>query len=188
MTNQNGGGGGDDLFRSLYKRHYGRMLRFFRVVFHVSEEDAEELTQDAFTRCFRAMNDYRGDAAWAFLEAIARNVGYNHIRSLTTLRRGVRPVSLDDPAVAVHAPRATEADPIEQMIDAQLRDRLRKAILELPKGQRESLRWRLKGLTYEEISRLLQISVDAVKSRIRDAKKTLREKLGVAEALPEDES
>ncbi|HEX7828270.1 MAG TPA: RNA polymerase sigma factor [Thermoanaerobaculia bacterium] len=187
MTNQNGGGGGDDLFRSLYKRYYQRMRRFFRSVFKVSEEDAEELTQDAFVRFFKAIREYRGDAEWAFLEAIARNVGYNHIRSLSTQRRGsVRPVSLDDPAAGFQAPRALVTDPIDSMIEGERRQRLREAITKLPKGQREALQWWLDGLSYEEIARLLRSSVDAVKSRIRDGKRLLRERLGVAD--PEDES
>jgi DNA-directed RNA polymerase specialized sigma24 family protein len=46
----------------------------------------------------------------------------------------------------------------------------------------------LEDFSTEEISRALQISIVAVKSRIRDAKRTLRERLGDKGALPEDES
>ena len=42
--------------------------------------------------------------------------------------------------------------------------------------------------TNQEIADELHLSVDAVKSRLRDAKKTLRDRLGDGTALPEDES
>jgi DNA-directed RNA polymerase specialized sigma24 family protein len=45
----------------------------------------------------------------------------------------------------------------------------------------------LNEFTYDEIAKFLRISVDAVKSRLRDAKKFLRARLGDGNALPEDE-
>lgn len=188
MTMQNGGGSDDDLFRSMYNRYYARMLRFFRKVFRVSDEDARDLAQDSFVRFYKAMDEYRGEAEWALLETIARNVGYNRVRSLNTIKRGaVKPESLDGWDHS-RDPEAQQTHPVDRMIDAERRKRLRAAILELPKGQRRCLQLRLEDLNYEEISSLLRISVDAVKSRLRDAKRLLRERLGDEGVLPEDES
>lgn len=182
-------GAGDDLFRSLYHRYYARMLRFFRVVFHVSDEDAEELTQDSFLRFYRAMDEYRGEAEWALLETIARNVGYNRVRSLATIKRGaVKPASLDDPEAFRNDPGVAPEHPVDRMIDAERRTRLRQAIAALPKGQRQCLQLWLDGFTYDEISRAFRISLDAVRSRIRDAKRLLRDRLGDEGAIAEDES
>lgn len=182
-----GGGGGDDLFRSLYKRYYARMLRYFRRVFHVSEADAQELTQDSFLRFYRAMDEYRGEAEWALLETIARNVGYNRVRSLTTIKRGaVRPESLDGGDSPHNDPAAAQRHPVDALIDAERLTRLREGIAALPKGQRQCLRLWLDDFSYEEIARALRISLDAVRSRIRDAKRLLRERLGDEGALPED--
>jgi RNA polymerase sigma-70 factor (ECF subfamily) len=182
------GGGHDDLFRSMYNRYYSRMLRFFRRVFRVSEDDARELTQDSFVRFYRTMDEYRGEAEWALLETIARNVGYNKVRSLNTIKRGaVRPESLDEWDHS-HDPEAEQPTPLDQMIEAERRTRLRTALAELPKGQRQCLQLRLDDMSYEEISRVLRISLDAVRSRIRDAKRSLRDRLGDEGVLPEDES
>jgi RNA polymerase sigma factor (sigma-70 family) len=160
MTTPHDGDDRNDLFRFLYKRYYARMLRYFRQVFRLSEADAQELSQDSFLRFYRAMDEYRGEAEWALLETIARNVGYNRVRSVTTAKRGrIRPES-----------------------------RMRQAIAELPAGQRQCLQLYLEDFSQEEISRTLQISIVAVKSRIRDAKRALRERLGDEDALPEDES
>jgi RNA polymerase sigma factor (sigma-70 family) len=186
-TRLDGRGGDDELFRSLYKRYYARMLRYFRQVFRVSEADAQELTQDSFLRFYRAMEEYRGEAEWALLETIARNVGFNRVRSLTTLKRGsVRTESLDDAAESRREPVNVQRHPVDTLIDAERVSRLRQAIAELPTGQRQCLQLWLDDFSYDEISRALRISLDAVRSRIRDAKRQLREKLGGEGTLPEE--
>jgi len=165
------------------------MLRFFRQVFRVSEADAQELTQDSFVRFYKAMDEYRGQAEWALLETIARNVGYNKVRAVNTIKRGsVRPESLDDGESFHDAIDKTQKHPIDTMIETESLQRLREAMTELPSGQRQCLELWLEDLSSEEISRALRISIVAVKSRIRDAKRTLREQLGDEGALPEDES
>lgn len=187
MTTRDPGEDRDDLFRALYSRYYRRMLRYFRQVFRLSEADAQELTQDSFLRFYRAMDDYRGEAEWALLETIARNVGYNRVRSVTTVKRGsIRPESLDGPEER-HDPADTGGrHPIDTMIETERLRRMREAIAELPRGQRQCLQLWLEDFSQEEISRALRISIMAVKSRIRDAKRALRERLGDEGALPEE--
>jgi RNA polymerase sigma-70 factor, ECF subfamily len=189
MTMQHeGGDGGNELFLSLYKRHYARMLRYFRQVFRLSEADAQELTQDSFLRFYRAMHEYRGEAEWALLETIARNVGFNRVRSLATIKRGaVRPESLDDPQSSRGEPAsAGQTHPLDRLIEGERVSRLRQAIAGLPEGQRRCLQLWLEDFRYEEIARVLRISLDAVKSRIRDAKRLLRERVGDEGGLPEE--
>ncbi|HEX6099185.1 MAG TPA: RNA polymerase sigma factor [Thermoanaerobaculia bacterium] len=181
------GGGSDDLFRSLYDRYSARMLRFFRTVFRVSDAEAQELTHDSFLRFYRTMHEYRGEAEWALLETIARNVGYNRVRSLTTIKRGaVRPESLDDTESSRKDPVAVQQHPLDRMIDAERRTRLRREMAALPKGQRQCLQLWLDDWSYEDIATTLRISVDAVKSRLRDARRLLRERLGDEGVLPEE--
>ena len=183
---QNGGSGDDELFRSLYTRHYARTLRFFRKVFRVSTADAQELAQDVFVRLYKAIGEYRGDSEWALVETIARNVGYNYIRARTTIKRGaVRAESLDS-RESEKEPAAVQIDPVDRLIEAERVTRLRHAVAELPKGQRHCLRLWLHDFSYEEIARALDISIEAVRSRVRDAKRSLRTRLGDEGVLPED--
>jgi RNA polymerase sigma-70 factor, ECF subfamily len=189
MTTRDDSGKDAARFESLYRRYYARMLRYFRRVFRVSEADAQELTQDSFVRFYRSLDEYRGEAEWALLETIARNVGYNRVRSLTTIKRGnVRLESLDDGDSVIDPIDPNQKHPIETMIETERQARLRQAISELPKGQRQCLQLWLEDLSSDEISRALRISVVAAKSRIRDAKRALRERLGDESTLPEDES
>jgi RNA polymerase sigma-70 factor (ECF subfamily) len=188
MTSPNGGGSRDERFRPLYQRYYWRIVRFYVRAFRFSQEDAEELTQEAFLRFYEAMDEYRGDAEWAFFETIARNVAFNRIRAGKTQKRNAKTVDIDDPDTPMHEPRVAEPDYAERQETAQRRRRLYDAIAALPKGQRECLHLWLDDFKYDEIAAALHISMDAVKSRIRDAKRVLRAKLGDDGMLPEDES
>ena len=143
----------------------------------------------SIVRYYKAMDEYDQDAEWALLETIARNVGYNRVRSLNTRKRGsVRPESLDDGEPGKDAVDTNQRHPIDKMIDNERLQRMEEALKELPPGQRQCLQLWLEDFSSEEIARALQISIVAVKSRIRDAKRALRERLGDEDALPEDES
>ncbi len=177
----------DERFKSLYQKYYRRVVRFYVRSFHLSEQDSEELAQESFLRFLEAMDEYRGEAEWAFFETIARNVAYNRIRSLKSGKRSARMVDIDDPDFA-HEPAApAEPDYADRQEDALLKKRLREAIAELPDGQRQCIQLWLEERRYDEIATVLRISMDAVKSRLRDAKKTLRARLGDDDTLPEDE-
>lgn len=178
----------EERFKSLYQKYYWRVVRFYVRAFRFSEDDAQELAQDAFVRIYEALDEYRGDAEWAFLETTARNVGYNKIRAAGTAKRSAMLVNLD----AVEFRRDPVAPPQPDLADVEQaaiqRRQLRDAIRELTSGQREALQLRLAGFKYEEVATALRVSVDAVKSRLRDAKRILRERLGPNAVPPEEES
>jgi len=173
----------DAAFRQIYTRYYLRVVRFFVAAFRLPHDEAEELAQETFVRFFTHMKDYRGDAEWAFLETVARNVWFNRIRANNTKKRQGVVVELDDPDAAdVRDTIASDHDPHHELAADQVA-RLRKqeltaAINALPTGTREVLQLYLEDFSYTEIAEALRISVDAVKSRIRDAKKLLRSRLG----------
>ena len=174
----------DEQFRELYGRYYVRLIRFFRRVFRVSEADASDLAQETFLRFYRSIDEYRGEAEWALLETIARNVGYNRNRSLLTVKRSVvREESLESSLEVAAIPGDPSAgdefkSPEIRIVEREDELRFRKAIASLPEGQRACLVLWLDDLSYEEIASALRISLNAVKSRIRDARKELKRRLG----------
>ena len=105
------------------------------------------------------------------------------------MKRGaVRPIDLDDPVVKRNEPAApAEADYAERQHQEMRLKRMRDAIAQLPPGQRQCIQLQLEDRKYDEIAAILRITVDAVKARLRDARRTLRERLGAEGALPEDE-
>lgn len=172
MTIRNGDSDREERFKSMYQKYYRRIIRFYVRSFHLSEEDAEELAQDAFVRFYEALAKYRGDAEWGYLKTIAHHIAYNRIRNSLTKKRQAPTVEIDDPNF-----RDGPATPATQET-LLLRKQLREHIAALPAGQRQCIYLRLDGFEYKEIADALRITMDAVKSRIRDAKRLLGVRLG----------
>jgi len=184
MAIRRGDGAKNDLFTAMYDKYYRRIVAFYVRAFHLSYEDAKELAQDAFVRFYEALDEYRGDAEWAFLEETARNVAYNRIRSGKTRKRSVDLVDLDDPKFG-SGPAGEEPNYAAQQEEALQKKALYEAIDGLPPGQRQAMNLRMQGFSYEEIAVALRTTVDGVRTRIRDAKKLLMRRLGGT--FPEDE-
>ena len=176
--------GGDERFEKIFRRYYARVWRYYRAC-RVTDDEAHDLAQDAFKRLFERMTSIRGEDEWPFLQSIARTVFLNWLRGRKTQKRdGGKLVELDDPEF-VEEPTAPSEPAYEEREQAAIRQKaLSDAIAELPDGQRQCVQLWLKELTLEEIAKTLRVSVDAVKSRVRDAKKTLSSRLGAT--LPED--
>jgi RNA polymerase sigma factor (sigma-70 family) len=185
MTFRGGGDGREERFEAIYRKYYGRVFRFYRAQ-RVADEDAHDLSQEAFKRLYENFAQYRGEGDWSYVEVIARNVLYNWVRARSTAKRSAELVEIDDPEFANEPPAPEEPDYAERQEDEIRRRRLRQAIDGLPSGQRESILLWIDDYQYDEIARMLAVSMDAVKSRLRDAKRLLRAQLGAAE-LPENE-
>jgi RNA polymerase sigma factor (sigma-70 family) len=176
--------GADDGFERIYRKYYARIWRYFRAC-RVSDDEAHDLAQDTFKRFYERMNQLRGEEPWPFLQAIARSVLLNKLRDQKAAKRSGKTVEIDDPDVGeLSAPEGPDYAEREQQ--EMRRNGLYAAIAELPEGQRQCLGLWLAGFKYDEIAGILKISADAVKSRVRDAKRQLRARLG-ADTLPEDD-
>jgi RNA polymerase sigma factor (sigma-70 family) len=170
--------------RELFVQHYKRIVLYLIRRFRFSEEEARDIAQDTFASVFEYMKRHRIDAPWAFLKMSAHNIAVNVIRK-RVLRRLIEPKSIDElPHLSEtflrdffsgEPPATPQDDAVVNEQSARLRDEIEK----LHDTFRECLLLRLNGMHYEEIAAALHISVDAVKSRLRDAKKVLRERLGV---------
>jgi RNA polymerase sigma-70 factor (ECF subfamily) len=172
------GGPNDERFEAIYRKHYGRVWRYFRSN-RIADDEAHDLSQDAFKRLLERMNQIRNDDAWPFLATIARTVLLNRVRARQTQKRSAPMVEMDDPELLFAEPAApAEPDYADRQAEEKLRGRVRTAVALLPAGQRECLRLWIQGFQYDEIEKILGISMDAVKSRLRDAKRTLRRQLG----------
>jgi RNA polymerase sigma factor (sigma-70 family) len=177
-------GTGDERFESLYRRYYARVYKFFRN-WRVSDDEAQDLAQETFKRIYETFDQYRGEAEWAFIETTARNVLFNWIRAGKTAKRSAPTVDIDGPDFG-NDPAAPPVQDLAERQEAEMRKAsLWAAIAELPEGQKQCMELWLGDTKYEAIAKTLGISVDAVKSRLRDARKALRTRLG--ESLPEDE-
>ena len=177
MTIRKGGGPrDDDWFESIYRQYYARVWRNYRRN-GVADDEAHDLAQDSFQRLYERMGDIRNAEPWPFLKKIAHSVLLNRVRSRKTLKRNAKMVEIDDPDVHDELPRTPEPDHAEQEQTARRRASLHREIDALSEGQKQVLLLQLEGKSYEEIAAELRISMDAVKSRRRDALRQLKARM-----------
>jgi RNA polymerase sigma factor (sigma-70 family) len=142
--------------------------------------DAEDVVQDASLRAFRAIREYAGGNARAWLLSIVRNTAYSWLRK----NRPTAVVTVDD-LVAVELAQANRGEPDmdtpETALLAQIdAEQLRSAIAALPAPFRETLVLRdIEGLDYREIAQTTEVPIGTVMSRLARARRRLTETLGV---------
>lgn len=170
-------------FEALYRNYFPKVFRFFRNRFRLQDSDAQDLAQETFLKIYESFLQYRGEAKWSYIEIVARRTLLNWVRAADAAKRKMELVALDDPAVLQPSVPAEAADLGERQQHEQRLAATLAAIAELPTGQRACMELSLKDLDHKAIASVLGTTVDAVKSRLRDARRALRERLG--EDLPE---
>lgn len=141
--------------------------KLFRFAFHFLNDiqEAEDAVQESLAK-FWQKREHSHEIAKpeAFMMTIVRNESLDRIKS----RKKESRVSLEQDHAEI-----LEDDSIEERVLA-----LRKAIRELPDGYRSVIHLRdVEGLRYEEIQRVLDLSLSDVKIRIHRGRKLLKEKL-----------
>jgi len=151
-----------------------------------SEQDAEEVVQDAFWTVVRKIDMFRGESAFgSWLYRIVANAAYQKLRTRQSRRRDV---SWDD-VMPVFDERGCHAVPMadwsprvdDPSIQTELRLALTSAIEELPAAYRSVLVLRdVRGLSNPEIAEVMGLSIPVVKTRVHRARLFLRKQLGDA--------
>jgi RNA polymerase sigma-70 factor (ECF subfamily) len=130
---------------------------------------AEDLAQDVFLRIHRGLPYFRGEArlsTWI----------YRIVANVCVQERGQQAnagatLSLDDTRAAVRTPAAAD----RQFSDLELKDRLEKAIAQLPAQQRFLVAAHyLQGVRYEDLAEALRMPLGTVKTHLFRAKQQLR--------------
>jgi RNA polymerase sigma-70 factor, ECF subfamily len=152
----------------LYLR-YRRPIQHYVYQLCGSAEQAEELTQETFIRAHTGLLTFRGDcsvATWLF--RIARNL---YLKSL----RHPSPPRIDTEELLEIPDRTMEGDPVRRYAASEQRDLITQALAQLPERQRSILLLRdAEGLAYDEIARVLDISLAAVKVNLFRARAAFR--------------
>jgi RNA polymerase sigma-70 factor, ECF subfamily len=172
-------------FDEMVSRHWDRIYAMVHQLLR-NQQDAEEVTQDAFIRAHRGLANFRGDSSFStWLYQIATNLARNRYWYWWRRKRD-RTISFDQPVggedndTPLSEIFASEAEtPGDLTVTQELVDRIAVGMEKLGAKHREVLILRnVKNLSYEEISVILGISVGTVKSRIARARDSLREIIG----------
>jgi RNA polymerase sigma-70 factor, ECF subfamily len=158
-----------------------RVLRVVRRLLR-NEQDAQDVTQDAFLSAFRHLASFDGSARLStWLHRIAVNAALMRLRSMRRHPEesiDERLPRFDAEGEHEHAPWAWAARGDAALGSAQLRKAVRAAIDELPDLYRDVLLLRdIEELTTEEAATALGITIPALKTRLHRARLALREGL-----------
>jgi RNA polymerase sigma factor (sigma-70 family) len=165
--------GDDDAFGALVQRHQRLVLSLVRR-YARTPEDARDLAQRTFLRAFEAARralgrEVRGGIPFRrWLVRIAVNLGKNHLRDETRFTRTSLEVLApgDEPAVPPAAADLEQAERAAQV---------RRAVLRLPRRQREVLTLRVDAeLPFAEVAASLGITENAARVSFHHATRRLR--------------
>jgi RNA polymerase sigma-70 factor (ECF subfamily) len=143
-------------------------------------ELAQDITQEAFIKAYRALPRFRGDSAfYTWMYRIAVNTAKNH---LAAQRRRPMDVELDlqDPEqYDLHAKLKETDTPEGVTLSNELKKSVELAIAALPEDLRTAIILReLEGMSYEEIAQTMECPVGTVRSRIFRARDAISKKVG----------
>jgi RNA polymerase sigma-70 factor, ECF subfamily len=166
--------GNKHAFDLLVLRYQHRILalvsRFIR-----DQSEVEDVCQEAFIKAYRALPKFRGDSAfYTWLYRIAINTAKNHM-----VTKGRRPpgtdVDLGDADLAeLPSELVDNGSPEEKLSSNELHLLINNAIEELPEDLRTAFTLReFGGLSYEEITQIMDCPVGTVRSRIFRAREAL---------------
>jgi len=170
----------DDMVSRYWDRIFARVHHLLK-----NQQDAEEVTQDAFIRAHRGLENFRGDASFStWLYQIATNLAHNRYWYWFRRKRDFS-VSLDQP-LAIDVDLTLEnvmpsegETPSQAAVTQEFVDRVAECMNHLGEKHREVLTLRnVQNMSYDAIARELDISVGTVKSRIARARDSLRDRMG----------
>ncbi|MCC7519542.1 MAG: sigma-70 family RNA polymerase sigma factor [Verrucomicrobiae bacterium] len=172
--------GEEAAFEALVAKFQGPIYHY--VLRHVGNAaDAEDIAQNVFVQAARGAGRYTPTARFTtWLFTIARNLCLNEYR-----RRGRHPLqsleqaASDDPEASPfqHVDRAARPAP-DELIEREFQVRVAAAIGRLPEKQRTAVMLcRYEEMPYEEIAKVLGVSVSATKSLLHRAREALKAEL-----------
>jgi RNA polymerase sigma-70 factor, ECF subfamily len=177
--------GDRDAFRQLVER-YQRRIATLALGMLRNREDALDVVQETFTKAYQSLDRFKGDASfYTWTYRIAVNLCIDHQRRENKLpqaslepRPGERAArAAEDPLGALPDP-SEQGDPYQHTRDAEIAQGLSRAISELTPEHRAVILLReVDGLSYEEISHVLECPKGTVMSRLHYARRQLQERL-----------
>lgn len=137
--------------------------------------EAQDVTQEAFLKAYRAIPRFRGDSAfYTWLYRIAINTAKNH---LVSLRR--RPIEYnldlqDSEQNSISNKLRDDDTPEGLLLRDELRQTMEDSVAALPEELRLAITLReAEGLSYEEIAQTMDCPVGTVRSRIFRAREAI---------------
>jgi len=170
--------GGDEAmaaFEALVEAHHVPVVNLVAKMLGGDVSEAEDIAQQVFIRVWNSAARYEPGARFTtWLYTIVRNLVFNECR-----RRKRHPVvPLEGDENGLNLPDSRGKTPEKHLLDEEMHAAIEKAIASLPEMQRMAIVLRrYQDVSYEEMARILDVSVPSVKSLLFRARTELRERL-----------
>ena len=164
-------------FTTFYNSYHRSLLHQIKKIVR-DEEVAMDITMETFEKAFQALHRYSPEYAfstWLIRIGLNMAIDYNRARKRHSFVR-IDTDEDDDDAKFVFQLKDEADTPLEEVMNVQYVDFVKRMIEELPRWHRRMLELKyLDGLTYEEIADELQVPVGTVKGTLHRAKELFQE-------------
>ena len=165
--------GDEEAFRLIFERFTRPVISF--IFYMVNQADlAEELAQETFVRAFKNLHSLRDEtklSTWLF--GIAKNIARESIR---TRHREGKQIELGD--CAALASSACDSSPASRLLDQELNEITRGALLKLDEDKRLVFTLKVyQQRSYDEIAEITGFSIPKIRNDLHRARAEMRRRL-----------
>lgn len=169
-------------YELLVQRHMNSVYSLiYRIV--TNREEAEDLAQEVFVKVYHNIRKFEQQSSFStWLYRVATNTALD---ALDKMKRRPQPAARrnsgqnaenEEEADPLHLQPSTLAGPEESVIQAELRDCINRVLKKLNREQARLLVMRdFNDLSYDEISKMFELGLSAVKMRIHRARLAFQE-------------
>lgn len=166
-------------FHELVERYQRKAVAIALGMLH-DREDALDVAQEAFAKVFTNIQQFKEESSfYTWLYRIVVNLAIDRQRQKSRQPLFERDSDNGEESRIALIPAETNTDPYEQIKEKEMSEHIRAAIAQLTPAHKAVILLReVEGLSYEEISDMLQCSRGTVMSRLHYARKRLQALLG----------
>ena len=144
------------------------------------QAEAEDVVQESFIKAYRALVNFRGDAAfYTWLYRIGINTAKNHLVAQGRRAPTSTDADIEEAETFVDADGLRDMNTPESLLASkQIAETVNAAMMSLPEELRNAISLREReGMSYEEISEVMLCPIGTVRSRIFRAREAIAQKL-----------
>ncbi len=166
-----------DAFEEIIAKYEKKV---FSLIYNMlkNDNDIEDIAQEVFVKVYKNIGKFHGNSSlYTWIYRITTNLCLDYIKKQKSVIYIDEKIQTDDGEVDFQLPSEEKLQD-ELYEEKELKQKLEKSIAKLPDKQRVMIVLRdIKGLSYEEISEILEIKLGTVKSQINRARLKLKELL-----------
>ena len=175
-------------FGILVEKYQRKLMRLLSRMVR-DQHEVEDIAQEAFIKAYRALPQFRGDAAfYTWLYRIAVNTAKNYLSSRNRSMPTVSDQAMNDDDEPDERLVAQDiSTPETELLSKQVAIAVNQAVDALPEELRQAITLReIEGMSYEEIADTMACPIGTVRSRIFRAREAIAAKLRPILGTPDD--